>query len=204
MCTVMTALGLTAGAYSSYAQGEAAKAQADAQANALEQNAKISEYQAHDAIQRGGQDELRLRRSLAIQQGQARAAMGASGIDIDSGSMRDVIHQSIQEGEHDAEAIRFNAARERWGYLQQANNMRAQAQTARNVGSNAYRNALFGGVLKLGAGVADYYSDNDAGSPLTQYNDDRSKYWGPVYNPIQARKRGYISEEEMRKGWTIR
>ena len=192
MCTVMTALGLAAGAYQSYAVGQAAKAQANAQASALEQNARISEYQAHDAIERGGQDELRLRRSLAIQQGQARSAMGASGVDIDSGSMRDVMNQSIQEGEHDAAAIRFNAARERWGYLQQANNMRAQAQTARSSGSNAYRNALFGGLLNLGAGIAGGYADNSSGSPLTQYTDDRSKYWGPVYNPIQARKRGYI------------
>ena len=191
MCTVMTALGLAAGAYSSYAQAETAKAQADAQASALEQNAKIAEYQGHDAIQRGGQEELRLRRSLAIQQGQAKAAMGASGIDIDSGSMQNIINSSIQEGEYDAAAIRFNAARERWGYLQQANNMRAQAQTARNIGSNAYRNALFGGFLKLGTGIADYYADNSAGSPLTSYNDDRSKYWGPVYNPIEAKRRGY-------------
>lgn len=204
MCTVLTALSLGAGLYQSYAAGQTAKAQYDAQANALEQNAKIAEFQAHDAIERGGQDELRLRRSLAIQQGSARAAMGTSGLDIDSGSMQNVINQSIQEGEHDAEAIRFNAARERWGYLSQAANYRAQAQNARNAGSNARTNALFGGLLKLGGGISDYYADNAAGSPLTQYNDDRAKYWGPVYNPIQAKQKGYISEEEMRKGWSRR
>ena len=192
MCTVMTAIGLAAGMYQSYAAGQTAKAQAEAQAQALEQNAKIAEFQAHDAIERGGQDELRLRRSLAIQQGAARAAMGASGIDIDSGSMQNVINQSIQEGEHDAEAIKFNAARERWGYLSQAANYRAQAQTARNIGSNAGRNALFGGLLKLGGGITDYYADNAYSSPLTQYNDDRYKYWGPVYNPIEAKRRGYF------------
>ena len=179
--------------YSGIAQARNARAQADAQASALEENARYSRIMGHDAIERGGQEELRLRRSLALQRGAQRAEAATAGIDINSGSALDAQSASIAEGEHDAEAIRFNAARERWGYDRQAANMENQAAYYRAAGKYNADNILFGTVMNVGLGFTEdlYNRTNAKQSPLTQHKD-RSKYWGPVYNPIERRRRGYM------------
>ena len=196
MCTLTTALtAISAGAslYQGYASGQSAMAQADAQADALERNADISRQQGHDAIQRGGMEELRLRRQLANLRANQRTQAAASSIDINSGSALDVQNASISEGEFDAEAVRFNAARAKWGYDTQANNMDAQANNARAIGRSARTNALIGSVANaLGTIGTGLYSSKQNYSPLTvQAFDDRSKYWGPIYNSIERKRRGY-------------
>ena len=167
MCTILTALSAGLSLYQGYAQGKAAQAQANAQAQALEQNAQFSRAQAHDAIERGGQEELKHRRNLAKQLGTQRAGMATNDVDINSGSALDVRNASISEGEYDAEAIRFNAARQRWGYINQAENQEAQAGGLRAQGKAAARNALFGGIVNAGLGIASGYQSAKS-SPLTQ------------------------------------
>ncbi|MBQ3455444.1 MAG: hypothetical protein IJG36_03315 [Synergistaceae bacterium] len=194
--TALTALSAGVSLYQGYAAGQTAQAQAEAQALALEQNAKISRAQAHDAIERGGLEELKLRRQLAQLGGNQRAQAAASGIDINSGSALDVQNASISEGEFDAETIRFNAARAKWGYDTQANNLEAQAANSRAIGKSAKSNALFGGIANFGLTLGEgLYSNGQRYSPLTESatptTDDRSKYWGPVYNPYERRRRGY-------------
>lgn len=196
MCTLISALSAGASLFTGIAQAKNARANAEAQAAAMEANARNAGVLAHDAIERGGQEELKLRRSLAQVAGNQSVQAASSGIDANSGSVIDVRNASISEGEHDAEAIRFNAARERWGYLAQARNLNNQAAYARSAGKAAGDNILFGNVLnwgvKLGETVYDQTREpNDSESPLTDY-DDRSKYWGPVYNPIMRKKRGYM------------
>lgn len=169
MCSVIGALtALSAGAslYGGYASGQTAKAQAEAEAQAAEANARIARIQAHDSVERGGQEELRLRRQLAQNQGTQRVMMAAQGVDINSGSALDVQNASIAEGEHDAEVIRFNAARQMWGYINQANNLEAQAASARSRGKYAARNGLIsgiGGAITSGLGMF-----GGSGSPLTK------------------------------------
>ncbi len=174
MCTVSAAfatIGAGAHLYSSIAEGKNAEAQANAQANALEQNAAIARAQGHDAIERGGLEELRLRRELAQYRGNQRTQAAASGIDINSGSALDAQNATIAEGEHDAAAIRYNAARERWGYEQQAANMTAQAQNLRTLGKYARKNSLFAPVvdfgLSLGEGIYDANKMQES-SPLIE------------------------------------
>ena len=180
MCTLLSALSAGASLYSGVAQARNARAQADAQASALEANARNAQILGHDAIERGGQEELRLRRSLAQVAGNQTVQAANSGIDINSGSVRDARNASVSEGEHDAEAIRFNAARERWGYQAQANNLNNQAAYARAAGRAASNNVLFGTVTKWGLDLANNIYDQtkttEDTSPLTDY-DDRWKIW---------------------------
>ncbi|MBR0033401.1 MAG: hypothetical protein IJP96_11235 [Synergistaceae bacterium] len=167
MCTLLAAVGAGLSVAQGVAQGNAAKAQAEAQAQAMEANAKNARAQGHDAIERGGQEELKLRRQLAQHRGTQRAVLSTEGIDINSGSAMDAQNASISEGEHDAAAIRFNAARQRWGYINQAENLEAQAANARMQGKSAARNALFGGIangLSIGLGAWG----NTKSSPLTE------------------------------------
>lgn len=167
MCTLLSAIGTGLSIYQGYAAGKTAEAQAEAQASAMEQNANFSRAQAHDAIERGGQEELKLRRSMEKHLGNQRASMATTGIDINSGSAEDVRNASISEGEHDAEAIRFNAARQRWGYINQAENLEAQAAGTRAQGKAAARNALFGGIVSGGLELYSGYKGAKS-SPLTE------------------------------------
>lgn len=155
MCTIAAAL--TAGGtlmqgYSQYRAG-------NAQAQAAEYSAKLAEQQGRDAVMRGGTEEMRLRRSLDRQRGTQRAAMTAAGIAADSGSALDIQTRSMTEGERDAAAIRFNAAREKWGYDAQGVNYRNQASASRSAG----RNALLGSAIGAASGayepVGDYFSN---------------------------------------------
>lgn len=190
MCSVLGAISAGLSLYQGYAAGQAAEAQADAQAASLEANARTARLQGHDAIERGGLEELKLRRQLAQHKGTQKATLATQGIDINSGSALDAQKASIAEGEHDAEVIRFNAARQRWGYINQAENLEAQASNTRAMGKSVARNALFEGIGNAVLGGIDVWQNNKTSSPLTEI-DDRSKYWGPVYNPIERKRRGY-------------
>jgi len=127
----------------------AAQSAARAQAAAEEQNARISDEQAKDAIRRGGYEELKHRRQMSILQGSQRAALAASGVSVDSGSALDIQEAGIREGEQDASVIRINAAREAWGYQVQAVNHRNAASAARASGQNAMFSAGIGAATSL-------------------------------------------------------
>ena len=171
MCTALAAISAGASLFGGYATGQTAQAQAEAQAQAMEANARTARIQAHDSIERGGQDELKLRRQLAQTRGTQRAVMAAQGVDVNSGSALDVQNASIAEGEHDAEVIRFNAARQRWGYINQANNLQAQAAATRSAGMYTARNSLIGGIggaVTSGLDAFDKWRTAKKSSPLTQ------------------------------------
>ena len=184
MCDVSTALmatNATLGLVSGVAKANTIRQQGRAQADALERNAEIAQQQGHDAILRGGTDEYRLRRGVAQMMANNRTQAAASGIDIDSGSLRNVQNATIREGEADAETIRFNAARERWGYMQQAANLQSQANYSRASSKYQANNLLAGNALKfgisLGTGLADYENNRDESSLTDTLGDDRSLYW---------------------------
>jgi hypothetical protein len=146
-------------AMGSLVQGQAAKSAANAQAAANEQNAKMADEQARDAVRRGAYDELKLRRQMQILQGQQRAMAAASGIEVDTGSPLAIQEASRKEGDQDAAIIRYNAAREAWGHGVQATNYRNAAAAARAQGKNAMTAGIIGagtGLLSTGAEYAGY------------------------------------------------
>ena len=148
MCTVVAALGAMS-AVGSLVQGYAAKSAANAQAAASEQNAKIADEQARDAVKRGAYDELKLRRQMSILQGQQRSALAASGVEVDTGSSLALQEATRKEGDQDAAVIRFNAEREAWGYGVQATNYRNAASAARAGGKNAMTAGIIGAGTSL-------------------------------------------------------
>ena len=147
MC--LPAVPVVLGAASSIIQGVAESRNARAQASAAEQNARFANYQADDAIRRGGEEGYALRRRLSIMQGQQRGGAAAAGIDPDSGSMMDIRVSSIREGERDVSTINANHAREAWGYNVQAGNFRHQAAMSRH---NA-RGAMTAGLIGAGGSL---------------------------------------------------
>lgn len=123
------AIGVTgAGAgFSAMASRSAGKAQKQL----AEYNAQVAELQAEDAILRGRETEERHRTNVRRLIGSQRAALGASGADVNEGSALDIQADTAAMGELDALTIRTNAAREAWGYRIQAQDYRARGNIAR-------------------------------------------------------------------------
>jgi len=122
-----------------------------------ETNRRLSEAQANDALLRGSIEESRYRRQIAQVVGGQKAAFGKGNVAV-SGTALNLLSDTAQVGEEDAQTIRNNAAREAWGYRNQANeasrwgaNQRtnsygAAGRTLLTAGSQAY------GQWKLGDG----------------------------------------------------
>jgi hypothetical protein len=140
------------------------------QGSLLEQNATIAEQQAADAIARGAQDVYRHRAGVRHLIGEQRATLGASGVDIGSGSALDVQLDAARLGELDELTIRNNAAREAYGFKVEAYNYRGQATMTRMAARNqaaGLRNQSWGTLLNGTTSIAGMYSTNSVRPRIT-------------------------------------
>lgn len=130
-------------------------AQGKQDAGTAETNRRLSEAQGSDALLRGTKDEARYRRQIAMVAGQQKADFGARNVAV-SGTALDLLSDTAQVGEEDALTIRNNAAREAWGYRNQANE--ASRWGANQL--NNSRGAGIGTLLTAGArAYQDYHED---------------------------------------------
>lgn len=112
------------------AQAGGGIAQGAQDAGTLNANADLMDVKAGEALVRGGINEDIQRNKTAQVAGSQRAAMGSSGIDINSGSNAEIQVETAKMGELDAQTIRNNAMRESWDYTNEAANLRQQAVQA--------------------------------------------------------------------------
>lgn len=111
-----------------------------------ETNRRIAMAQANDALVRGSIEEQRYRRMIAGVVGAQNAAFGQRNV-AKSGTALDILSDTAQIGEEDALTIRNNAAREAWGY-------RNQASEASRWGANQLSQSRYkagGSLLTAGA-----------------------------------------------------
>jgi hypothetical protein len=182
---VVGAAGTIMGAMGAMQSGNAARAAGDYNAQIAENNKVIAERQASDALARGkiAEDEQR-RKTMAIK-GAQRAALGASGVALDSGSALDILGDTAAFGELDALTIRSNADREAYGYRVQGMNFEAEAGLARAGGKAAQTAGMIGAgatLLSGAAGVGDrWYARNRGigGGGLTPYGNYGRTGGGP-------------------------
>lgn len=145
--------GLGMSAMSAMQQSQAAKSAASYNAAVQNNNAIAAEYQAQDSYRRGEsavEDHLR---KVAALRGKQTATLAANGVSLDEGSALNILTDTELFGEMDANTIRYNAAREAWGYKAQASNYTAQGELASM--SAASQNPMLTGASSLltGAGV---------------------------------------------------
>lgn len=114
-----------------------------------ETNRRIGLAQANDALLRGTKEETRYRRQIAAVSGQQKAEFGARNVAV-SGTALDILGDTAMIGEEDLQTIRSNAAREAWGYRNQANEA---SRWGANQKANAFGSA--GGTL-LTSGAQAY------------------------------------------------
>jgi hypothetical protein len=135
MCdpVTMTTLAVVAGgtqAYSQYSQGRAAEATGN-------YNARELENQATSIRNKGAEEENIKRRETAEFASKQRAMLGASGIDIDTGSAGDLQEDTQLLGEVDALRIRRNYAEKADTTDRQAVQTKAEGRAAKRAANLA-------------------------------------------------------------------
>lgn len=151
------------GGVSAYSAAETRKDQAQYQSAVASNNAKVAEWQAADAKERGDRAAADTRRKYAALQGTQRASLAARGLDISEGSANAILTDTDFFGAYDQNVTRANAEREAWGHRVRASNFGGDA-AAYSASADA-ENPLLSGAL---AGASSYFS-----SPLVA-----SKWYG--------------------------
>ena len=146
LTTIASVVGTGMSVIGSLQQGQAAKAQANYQAQVSRNNAKIAEWQAQDAEQRGLEQEREHRRNVQRLMGSQQAAIGGSGFEIGDITSQDLLSDTAMMGEADAWTIKNNAAREAWGYRVQGSNFSTEAEMNKVAGKRAAR----AGIMQAG------------------------------------------------------
>lgn len=139
-------------------EAKVAQQMGDYEAQLFGQNADLADLQAEDAIARGHEAELKSRGGSRQLVGAQRASLAAQGIDIDTGSARDVVENDAMLGELEALTIRNNARRAAWGFNVQASQYRNQGELARTAGRNTAKALRNQSVSTLLNGAGDLYS----------------------------------------------
>jgi alkanesulfonate monooxygenase SsuD/methylene tetrahydromethanopterin reductase-like flavin-dependent oxidoreductase (luciferase family) len=137
------AAGAVTGAFGSYESGQAQKAAYTYQAGVASINAQIARQNADYAIAAGEtaaqQQAMKVRATI----GSTRAAQGASGIDVNTGTSVDVRASEADIGSEDIAITRNEALRKAYGY--QVEGM--QYETQSTLDKYAATNAAFAGDI---------------------------------------------------------
>ncbi|HKY80277.1 MAG TPA: hypothetical protein VJM09_02255 [Sphingobium sp.] len=147
--TAVSAIGTGVTAVQAYSQQKY-------QQKVAEQNAKLEDAAARDALDRGKQQVQQQQRELSKEMGAQRASMAANGIDVAFGSAADFRGDTAMLGQEDAQTIRENNIREVMGFERQAGNYRAKAQAAGQAASGALVSGAFGVANTLLGGAQQY------------------------------------------------
>jgi len=134
------------------AQGQ--QADAKQQAAFARQNQQLALRAAADTRVRGEQAAGKARTEGSRVVGEAKAALGASGVDAAGGSAQDAMATTRMFSELDAQTLKNNAAREAWGLNVEAANIGKQALALEHRG----RQAAIATLLTGGAQVANTFA----------------------------------------------
>lgn len=136
-----------------YGQSQALKNQSQFETRQMEINAKFQNMQAEDALRRGEREAVNYQKKVKQTVGAQRAAMAASGIQIDTEgtSASEIQKQTYEIGAEDAITIKNNAWREAWGFKSQAIQSEMQGAVARSASRNAQFNTFLTGGINAGS-----------------------------------------------------
>lgn len=138
------------------AEKEAAKKQQEA----AEAQAAVTDMSVIDALTRGAADVGRIRQNASRVISQQRTAYAGAGVDVGQGTATDVLASTRAQSELDVLTAKNNAARQAWGFKEEAYNLRRHGQYARASGESRATGTLLtgvaGGIQGLGSAVATY------------------------------------------------
>ena len=149
--TVATITTIIATMYSIYAQQEASSFQA-AQAK---RNAEAEEKMGADARARGLEEGTRIALAGGATRGAIRAAYGASGVELTSGSPLDVLSDAAMFAKLDKEVTQSNAEREAFANKRRAGDYLAQSSLDRMRANQGIGATILSGATQA---YGDYYA----------------------------------------------
>lgn len=134
-----SAAGAGVNAFGSYQAGKSSRNMYNYQAAVADMNKKVADQNAAYETSVGEAQAAQKGLETQSKMGQARAAGGASGLDVNTGSKL-AVQDSIQTvGEYDQAVIRANSARKAYGYEVEAAQDTAQGQIYRMAGEDSYK-----------------------------------------------------------------
>jgi hypothetical protein len=140
-------------------QASAARDRANYQAAIARNNQTIAQYQKADALKRGEVAKQEHRQKVIQLKGKQRAALAASGFDVNSDDALDILADTAEIGELDALTIENNAKREAWGFEIEGQNASNQATLYDYEAANQNPLTAQAGTLFSGIGsVADKWA----------------------------------------------
>lgn len=122
-----TAASAIIGGIGAYTSGQAGAASASYQSQVAKNNAIIAEQNAQFELQKGQVEAENQNYKTRGLVGQQKAAQGASGIDVNSGSALDVRKSAVELGHLDALTLLNNAGAKAAGFRAQGSNYTAEA-----------------------------------------------------------------------------
>lgn len=165
MCSVMAGLTALAG-YSQYrGQQEAANAQAAsyrAQADAMEQNARVENKRQEQIADNYARQAQQLRQRQRIVAGQQRAQAGSAGLGM-GGSALDLLSAGYDAYNQDQQTLLMNQRNDNYNSRVQETNFINQAAGLRSAAGNVKRNARAQGLSTILGTAASIYGLGDWG-----------------------------------------
>jgi hypothetical protein len=127
----MQAAGAGMSAVGAYGSAKSQKSALGFQAQMADMNAQLAERRAQISLEQGAYQAQEIDRQGARAKGSQRAAMGASGIALDSTTALAIVAGTDMISAEDAKQARINAVREAWGHRTDATNQRNEGVAAR-------------------------------------------------------------------------
>lgn len=141
MCEPMT-IAAVAMAAGSVMQGYAAKQQGEYANDVAKYNARQQENEAQMVRKQGTEAENRQRERTVQLMSQQRAQIGASGVDISSGSPLQLQQDAAMLGEADARLIRSNTGFQQQALMDQSELTRSHGKAQKQAGQMAFVSSL--------------------------------------------------------------
>lgn len=174
LSTILLATGLAVEGAKTVANINAANDQAEFEQAQNEFNAKISDLQSQDALERGDQEAISLMREATAIKGSQRASAAAQGVVVDQGSNLDLQNETQQMAAEDVNRIKMNAIRESFGYKTQALGFRQAGEQAQKVAANQVESSILSAGANAVSMAGNYYKG-------TQEAKRRSRTTGEKY-----------------------
>jgi hypothetical protein len=153
--TSLSLVGAASSAYSAWQSAKFQKKQLANEAELAEINARVAEQGAESALIAGQKQESAIRSRTAQIKSAQRAGLGASGVDLGTGSAANLLTSTDVMGEIDANTAEINAIQSAWGYRTQASNALASAAMSRAASAGiSPGSAAFASILSSAPQVA--------------------------------------------------
>jgi len=130
---ILSLVGAATKGVGAYSSSKAQQSSLDYQASVADQNVNLEQARASTALDNGVAAVQNQDLKTAQTRGMQTANLAANGVDLGTGSARDILNTTQMMGQHDADQLQTNAMREAWGYSTQATDTANNATRLRSM-----------------------------------------------------------------------